>query len=743
MQPARTPRNIFIPIAKLLETCLFSLHFSLAIVSQLREATGHAPFWIATLDIDEVVSRFTTQIPPNSVYDVGDFATMYTRLKHDQLKSAILNLHDVVLTWLYTRYQRHDLLLDIERGSWCEQECIANPALSGRDALARLLNDVIDNTYVVTASAIHRQVVGIPMGGCASSLLASLYCTYCEYLHVLATSTPIRGMRYIDDIIMLRLATDQSVLSLINYGIDFGSTELGLAKANFVGLTITNDCAPATCIYDRRLDFTCDIIRLPHASSALASHTLPAVVCGKLCRAWALSSSRVAFAEQACIAVLHAAERNTPPNAIKKGFGLFLRRLLTDFFKDERLESIKVLCTLLASLSSDVRASHLRTFESMARARQQAQTASACVALSSSPSLLIPNSPLLSPPRLTTLSSPSIPNSPSPSPPCLIPATFCSPAIPTTPPCSSSVPNSYAPTDTTRPYTANCLAERHGIRNIGNTCYVSTCLQLAATIHQEIALLQPLRLCDDVIKARRGLSRNPFCPTQSLIRCLCSTSQAPLAANCATECFELFINRYGFTPYIALDYVQTCVCQCGLYNSTSSTFTMLHIPVPSSNDSLDLNTSVTSSLVDCCKVDLKCVCNSPDVVKQNCITGSGLFAVFSLKRARDDGTICSSSVFTPPTLIISGISFVLVGVGLFHPSSVHYTVLVFDQTWLHCNDAKVTCVPDIAQELHKFASNTTLWLYKRDASSDVLAPRTRSSRRKVLPTISNSISASS
>ena len=118
--PLCTSRSVFNPTAKLLERSLVALHHSLAMVSQMQELDGQPPFWFATLDIDEVIARFSMNATPDSVYDVGDFATMYTRLKHELLKEAIIGLHDVVLSWLCDRYQRPDIVLDISRGSWCE-----------------------------------------------------------------------------------------------------------------------------------------------------------------------------------------------------------------------------------------------------------------------------------------------------------------------------------------------------------------------------------------------------------------------------------------------------------------------------------------------------------------------------------------------------------------------------------------------------------------------------------------------
>ena len=442
--PLCTSRSVFNPTAKLLERSLVALHHSLAMVSQMQELDGQPPFWFATLDIDEVIARFSMNATPDSVYDVGDFATMYTRLKHELLKEAIIVLHVAVLSWLCDRYQRPDIVLDISRGSWCEGD---DSKLRGRAALADLLNDVVDSTYIVTSECVWHQDEGVPMGGPASPELATLYCTYRELLHVRATRQALKGVRYIDDVCFRRAANEASSLLTIDYGISFGSLEICLAKANFVGLTISNDFPPAICVYDRRLEFECDVIRLPHASSALASHIAPAMVCGKLCRAWGLSSSRAAFAEQACITALLAAGRNTALNAIKKGWGLFLRRLQPDFVLDERLSLIKNCCVALADLPKAAQDAHLSQLYQRARNRQKS---SPCV----KPDVVLRHVKSVS---------------------------FNQELV--------------------------SAKRRYGITNVGQTCYLAVSLQIIATLKARAPDSLILRAANSVLDARRTYPR--------------------------------------------------------------------------------------------------------------------------------------------------------------------------------------------------------------------------------------------
>ena len=127
-------------------------------------------------------------------------------------------MQDLVLSWLCDRYRRSDVPLDINNGAWREEEH-SQLTTHGRLALARLLDNVVDNTYIVTHGCIYRQCVGVPMGSSSSTELATLYCTYRERLFVRSIRIALRGIRWIDDIIYARSLHDVSVLHPIDYGL--------------------------------------------------------------------------------------------------------------------------------------------------------------------------------------------------------------------------------------------------------------------------------------------------------------------------------------------------------------------------------------------------------------------------------------------------------------------------------------------------------------------------------------------
>lgn len=364
--PLRTARGILYPTTKLLGKVLTTLYHTCSLMSQVEELAGSPPFFFACLDIDDLIVSVTSKVElwSQGLLDTVDFATMYHRLPHVQLKEAILGIHDLCADWLAARYHR-DIAINIGSGTWC-----MGP--SARERLRVLLDDTIDNVYTYTTSRVFRQKIGVPIGGEHSLLLATLYCSFREYKHVQATRAHLVMKRYVDDAIAARSCHDPPYLTAIDYGLDFSSAELGLTKAAFVGLTLTNTVPPAFCIYDRRLDFKCRTVRLPHASSALASHVQSAIVCGALIRAWGLSNSRPAFAEQACISALRSAARQVPHGAIEKGWASFLKRLAPDYIARQQLHSIKTCCLALATLAPAEQVDYSNMLEDRARRRQKA-----------------------------------------------------------------------------------------------------------------------------------------------------------------------------------------------------------------------------------------------------------------------------------------------------------------------------------------------------------------------------------
>ena len=459
-----------------------------------------------------------------------------------------------------------------------------------------------------------------------------------------------------------------------------------------MGITITNEDPPVTCVYDRRLDFECDVIRLPHASSALATHTASAVVCGKLCRAWGLSSSRAAFAEQACIATLTHTGRNGTLSSIKKAWGLFLRRLLPDFVLDKRLVAIKECCIALASLPSESQEVSLKLLTGKARTRQKAATAET---------------------RLPVASLPL---------PSFLPANVL--------PKPSELPvPSYNPAKLLSPSVSSLTKKAYGITNLGNTCYLSVTLHLASSLKARVPDAINIRACSAVLETRRGKTNGPFLPTEGLLRSFAPSGQDPHQQQCAIQCFESFLERHVNSLYTSLKLHQECTCSCGEHSYRSVLINVLHLnPTLTVDDTLDLERAISAGCVDDTLVCLNCECGSTVQNRSYRVDDTGPFLVVSIKRAQRDGR-SNTAVYTP--LVVTcfrGLSYSLIAVVIHSgqdAGSGHYTCLLDEKGWLYCDDSNIIRVVDIVKSLESHERGVTLWLYAR-LDSNELGPNTRS-----------------
>jgi hypothetical protein len=724
--PLTRARSAFNPAAKLLESGLKVLYHTLSLVSQMGVLAGEPPFWFATLDIDDVIVSVTSEAHAwaGAALDTGDFASMYTRLPHAMLKEAVMGLHDHARSWLVARYGRDDITLDLHRASWTQDTVPSTTR--GRDALARLLDDFVDNTFINTGSVVLRQRVGIPMGGAPCPLLSTLFCSWREFLFVRTTRRALNLARFIDDSLSARRPYEPPVLTAIDYGIEFGAVDLGLSRAPFVGLSITNSDPPATCTYDRRLDFTCEVIRLPHASSSLASHIAPAIVCGALVRAWTLASCRAAFAESACLSALRVADRHCPLHAVTRGWEMFLRRLSPQFIAEERLIQIKQCCVALAGLSSAVRCTLTLQVEARARGRQRAVAIvtppdNGAVPLSASPCRPWPDVPVSSRARL-----PARPYTRSQVARQL--ATASTTDSSATQPAESRV--RATTTTATRPAgtrsTASLpLRNRHGICSHGNTCYAAVCLQLATSAQALTAGVLTTPFCQKVRLARQGRLRGPLSLSDNLLASLCPPKEDALRQNCVTECFERWLDASNVGQALcAVQVRQEIVCHtCELSsNSHPPVGNVLHFAPGSGSSLLDLQSAVSGGLRDDSDVDCTCsFCGARTVTKVNVITSTGPLLALALRRGQFDH--CSNysrsdvAVCTPLDLRITGLPFQLVGVALHHgdtANSGHYTCLVKEEDlWLQCDDACVALVSDPELYLEQHERECSLWLYAR------------------------------
>lgn len=132
-----------------------------------------------------------------------------------------------------------------------------------------LTNFIIYNNYILQDNSLYLQTIGIPQGGCSSSLLADLYLYHYEH-HF--KNLGIHLYRYIDDIIVINTTSSNT-----NFIPDFYPSNLEFItnlpinnNIQFLDLCITlanNNLL--TDIYDKRKDFNFKVNTFTHFKSCL------------------------------------------------------------------------------------------------------------------------------------------------------------------------------------------------------------------------------------------------------------------------------------------------------------------------------------------------------------------------------------------------------------------------------------------------------------------------------------------
>jgi len=270
-------------------------------------------------------------------------------------------------------------------------------------------------------------------------------------------------------------------------------------------------------------------------------------------------------------------------------------------------------------------------------------------------------------------------------------------------------------TTTTTAYSAVPLIVRHGITNLGNTCYIAVSLQIIASLKARSSNAVTLRAVNAVMDARRGKAKNPYVPSDGLVRSLSLGLQNPYDQQFAIHCIESFLDRNVDSLYTSVMLHQDCTCKCGSHSYSSSLLNVLHV----ASDGL-LRQNLQDAIKSCCfedtQVHLTCDCGSTAQLKSISLADTGPFLIISFKRAQSGNTRSFTQVNTDLVMWIAKLEYRLAAVVLHYGDSTdsgHYTCLVEDDGWLHCDDSRVTLIDDVDEFLKANDRYSVLWLYAR------------------------------
>ena len=137
-----------------------------------------------------------------------------------------------------------------------------------------LMEDVIDNAFVMFAGRMFRQTRGVPMGGNCSPMMADLCLTVMEHRYIMSAPTSVQYglryvVRYIDDILVANHEAFSDIAK------DIYPNELILKRADtptshmvaFLDLHIHRKSPLKIDLYDKTRDFNFSVVKFSHISS--------------------------------------------------------------------------------------------------------------------------------------------------------------------------------------------------------------------------------------------------------------------------------------------------------------------------------------------------------------------------------------------------------------------------------------------------------------------------------------------
>lgn len=318
-------------ISILLTSCLTAVKGHIVnYCNKVYENSGINLFW-SIKNSGEVLDKIRNRRFHATSFSTYDFSTLYTTLPHHLIKGRLIPL----IQKTFARENTTFLACNNEKAFFTNEQ-VDHYTMWTCTEVCAALSFLLDNIFVCFDNTVYRQVVGIPMGTNCAPLVADLF-LYCYERDFMLSLSPTsqrdvieafnRTSRYLDDILNIDNPFFDGMVNSIY------PPELKLIKANNsdtdtsfldLHLSIVNNVI-VTKIYDKRDDFTFDIVNYPHLDGDVPRATSYGVYISQLTR----------FA-RACSNVSDFNYRNQviTDKLLKQGFRYHkLRRTFTKFYR--------------------------------------------------------------------------------------------------------------------------------------------------------------------------------------------------------------------------------------------------------------------------------------------------------------------------------------------------------------------------------------------------------------------------
>jgi len=282
--------------------------------STIERNTGVNRYWVVD-DHIEVLNKLKTLVQSGVQFTdivTCDFSTLYTNLPHNCIIECMFQLVELCFK---NAGKEYIAVSKMGKTWYCASNDVSSGVCLHKQDVKDLISVVLSEAYVQFGGFVFKQVLGIPMGGAASPLIANLTLGMLEYEYL---KTNYQGpnrpdfyvMRYIDDNLVLNCA------NFMAFAKNIYPAELPLSKTNthdkkaaYLDLEINIEDNLKIAVYNKTDDFNFEVVKYVCADSEMHSHVGLGVFYSQLIRFGRICSKKDDF-EKRVLDMLHSFMQN-------------------------------------------------------------------------------------------------------------------------------------------------------------------------------------------------------------------------------------------------------------------------------------------------------------------------------------------------------------------------------------------------------------------------------------------------
>ena len=259
--------------------------------------SGKNLFWSinSSLQLQQLIEKANLRREVTEIF-AGDFSTMFTSLEHNIIISSL----DKLIDFLFANASKRFICISPYNTFYSHTVCKNSKTLSLESEQCKtLVRFIVHNTFVQFAGLVFQQVIGIPMGGNASPLLADLTLAFLEFDFLRSSSSSLKYTlvgRYVDDMVCLNSHGFEDVIKgLYPSSLPIEKTSDCL-KASFLdSALLVENGKIVSSVYNKTDAFSFSVIHYSSASSNVHSAIGPRVFYSELIRFARISNNKTMF----------------------------------------------------------------------------------------------------------------------------------------------------------------------------------------------------------------------------------------------------------------------------------------------------------------------------------------------------------------------------------------------------------------------------------------------------------------